>query len=74
MIVVYKRASNREIRSEAKKSIPQIEKWFADHPERKDCNTSVWYGKMVLIRRDHVKEDMDKAMNEALAPAKSKKG
>lgn len=69
-IIIYKKLSDRVIKSEAKKALPQIKKWFENNPKRKDCNAEFFYGKMVTIRRTNIDEDFKKAVNEALGRSK----
>jgi len=66
MIVIYKTIPNRTIKAEAKKAIPQIEKWFKDHPDRNECNAQTWYGKMFTFHRDNVTNCMNLAVAEAV--------
>lgn len=67
MIVIYKKVSKREIRKDAKESIPKIEKWFSDNPEKAICNVGLWYSRDRVVRRGHVEEDVNKWRDEALA-------
>ena len=73
MIVIYKDVTDKEIRKDAKTSIPKVEAWFEANPKRKSCNTQVWYGEMITIRRGHVEEDVMGAMRKALASNKEKR-
>lgn len=64
--VLYKTIPNSTIKREGEKAVAGIEKWFADNPKRRVCNAEVWYGKRAKIRKGHVQEDMDKAVEAAV--------
>lgn len=66
MIIVYKPIPEKILISEAKKTIPKLNKWFKDNPDRKDCNAETWYGKMFKFTRGNVKEEMSRAVAQAL--------
>ncbi len=66
MIVVYQKITDTEIRRDARNAVRQINKWFKQNPNRTDCKTEVWYGKMVVVRRGHVSEDIRAAADAAI--------
>ena len=50
----------------AKDVVKQSEEFFAANPKRKTATAQVWYGKVIKIRRNHIQEDVDKAVEEEL--------
>jgi hypothetical protein len=65
-IVIYKRISAKQIRSDAKEAKELIAKFFKDNPDRKECNAKVWYGEMITVHPDTIEADINAAMNKAL--------
>ncbi len=66
--VVYKQLTEQEIRQDAKKVIEDLERWFQENPRRMICHAELWYGRPARIRRQHVPEDVETAVREALGP------
>jgi len=65
-IVIYQRTPAKQIRKEAKESIQKIEDWFKDNPKRRVCHAQTWYDRMTKVRRKHVTEDVNAAVEEAI--------
>lgn len=66
MILIYKTIPETEIRRDARSAVRKINKWFKQNPQRTDCKTEVWYGKMVAVRRDSVSKDIWDAAEAAI--------
>lgn len=66
MIALYKTVPEKTIRKEVKESIPKIEEWFKLNPKRKVCRTSLWYGKIISIRRKTIAQQLNAAADEAI--------
>jgi hypothetical protein len=66
MWTLFKRIPAKEIRKDAKAAIPGLKKWFADHPTRKTCRSTMWYEQVHLIRRDHIAEDVLRAVHKTI--------
>ena len=66
MILIYKRLTKKQLNKLAKDVVKQSEEFFAANPKRKTATAQVWYGKVIKIRRNHIQEDVDKAVEEEL--------
>lgn len=69
-IVIYEKIPKKTILSEGKKAIKQISQWFKDNPKRKICRCDFWYGIFRNIRKAHIEEDIQDAVDEALKRGK----
>jgi len=65
MIIIYKKVSKKQIAKDVKETTPKLEQWFVDNPKRRICRATLWYGRMVGIRRGHVPEDVRAAASAA---------
>ena len=64
--IVYKPLSNKELKEMAEKAIKGITKFFKENPRRRICNVELWYGRQVKVRKNHIEEDIQKALEKAL--------
>lgn len=65
-ILLQMRVSDEQILRETKESIPKIEKWFEDNPDRDTCNVQLWYDTRVAITRGHVAEELNNLAQQAM--------
>lgn len=65
MIVIYEKMSRKEIDKAAKEAIKGITKFFEDNPKRRICKAELFYGQVVKVRKNHIKEDVLAAAEQA---------
>lgn len=73
MIVLYTPIPNEKIRKDAEETITKIHSWFEVNPKRDTCNAKLWYGQMIIVRRGHIEEDINKARDVALKDEKKER-
>lgn len=66
LLIFTKRYSDDELREAAKEMETRTEQFFKDKPRRRVCNVGAWYGQIIRIRRGHVKEDVQAALDKEL--------
>jgi spore coat protein U-like protein len=59
MIIVWQKPTKTELKKSIKDCIKQATQFFKDNPSRKVCRVG-WYADTVSIRRNHIKEDVEK--------------
>lgn len=67
MIVVYRKFTPAQIRKDVKINIKKIAQWFEQNPKRRVCRAELWYGQSISIKKATIKEQLEKAAEEAIA-------
>jgi hypothetical protein len=64
-LIMYKKMTPRELRSEAKGLVGQLQGWFRKNPRRQNCLAGLWYGREHTFKRRDLKAQV-KSVVDAL--------
>jgi hypothetical protein len=65
-IVLYSRLKKEEIDKIYKDCLVEIPKWFEQNPKRRVCNIEWIYGKTFKVKKNSIKEDMEKIYKQTI--------
>lgn len=62
---MYKIIPYKELLKQGESAKKQLAEWFEENPEKIDCESELWYGKRILIKKDTIDDQVDEAVKEA---------
>lgn len=66
LITLYPKISAEELKEIFEKSVKDISLWFEQNPKRKICRASWIYGEAFKVRKNYVREDVEKMYQKTI--------
>jgi len=65
-IFCYKKITTKELEKIFKNTVKDISAWFVENPKRRVCRASWVYGEHFKVRKNYVKEDVEKMYQKTI--------